>query len=216
MVWITSSRKPFPRICILVSLHYFPLRQTDHRDTGGLSGSGMHQPPTFACRRHTWDCLEREGGSHDLEGKLNIAFGSTEGKCNHHHHHLVSWGGGGDSRELPGIISWDTASSVTLVADDRWSQNGGGQQAQGAVFLYWSRRVEALGWQGCLWEHIKRRDVFSLSKGEFFLGGGVRRELAAELEITEKLSKGIKWWLILRKTKFTRKEIQKTTWCSCE
>lgn len=94
MVWITSSRKPFPRICILVSLHYFPLRQTDHRDTGGLSGSGMHQPPTFACRRHTWDCLEREGGSHDLEGKLYIAFGSTEGKCNHHHHHLVSWGGG--------------------------------------------------------------------------------------------------------------------------
>lgn len=94
MVWITSSRKPFPRICILVSLHYFPLRQTDHRDTGGLSGSGMHQPPTFACRRHTWDCLERERGSHDLEGKLNIAFGSMEGKCNHHHHHLVSWGGG--------------------------------------------------------------------------------------------------------------------------
>lgn len=31
-----------------------------------------------------------------MEKQLNIAFGSTEGKCNHrHHYYLVSWGEGG-------------------------------------------------------------------------------------------------------------------------
>lgn len=70
IMWSSISRngldhffwKTFPRICILVSLHYFPLRQTDHRDAGRLLGSGMCQPPTFTCRGRTWDHLERKAG----------------------------------------------------------------------------------------------------------------------------------------------------------
>lgn len=147
MVWIASSWKPFPRICILVSLHYFPLRQTDRWETLWLwnaPASHFHIPGTHVGssgrgRRESW-----------YGGKLNIAFGSMEGNCNHHdqcfrpYHHLVSRGEGetqGSCQDHP--IRYRV--QVTLAGGDRQSQHGGGQQAQGGGIPYWSGRVETLG-----------------------------------------------------------------------
>ena len=117
MVWRTSW-KPFPRICIW---YLSIISHSGRLTTGRLSGSGMRLPPTFTCRGHTWDHLEGEGGSHDMEGKLNIASGSTGGRCGHHHqhcrppHHLVFRGGGGGKGAAWGPPQ-DAGPSVALAA----------------------------------------------------------------------------------------------------
>lgn len=106
MVWITSSWKPFPRICILVSLHYFPLRQTDHWETLWLwnaPASHFHMPGTHVGsagrgRRESW-----YGG----EAKYSIWLNG--GKMWPSPPALPPLpspgvtGGGGDARELPGV-----------------------------------------------------------------------------------------------------------------
>lgn len=91
MVWIISSWKPFPRICILVSLHYFPLRQTDH---WRLSGSGMRPLPLSHARDTRGIIWKGKEGVKDMEGKPNIAFGSKGENVAPHHQHChppVTW-----------------------------------------------------------------------------------------------------------------------------
>lgn len=85
-----------------------------------------------------------------MEGKLNIASGSTGGKCSHHHqhrhpsHHLVLPGEGERQGSCLGSPRRYRAQCRPGCSGRR-PQDGGGQQAQGGGILYWSRRVETLG-----------------------------------------------------------------------
>lgn len=146
MVWRTSW-KPFPRICILVSLHYFPLRQTDHWETFWLwnaPASHFHMPGTHVGssgrgRRESW-----YGG----EAKYSV------------------WLNGGEMWPSPPALPPPPSPGVSGRGGRQGSclgsptrcraqcrpgcggrriQDGGGQQAQGGGILYWSRRVETLG-----------------------------------------------------------------------
>lgn len=157
-----SGRFSFPRICILVYLHYFPLRQTDHRDPGRLSGSGMHQPPTFTCRDAVGSWREERGESwYGEEAKYSIWLNwgknvtTTPPPC--------IMGRSGDSRGLPGIISWGSVQfpGQGWQVISQWSLGSEprGQRAQGAAILHWHRRVEALGTCRCLQEDTELRDV---------------------------------------------------------
>lgn len=140
---------------------------------GHWESLGLWNAPAsyFHMPGHTWDLLERKGGSHDSEKKLNIGFGSTEGKCRHHYHHhhhhcLLSQGGGG-LRELPGIISWQTVSN-SLAGGDRWSQNSSwaaGPESSPSILGQQSGSSGEAGLS--LWESRRLRDVFQPTKKSF-------------------------------------------------
>lgn len=150
MVWIiTSSWKPFPRICILVSLHYFPLRQTDHWETLWLwnaPASHFHMPGTHI--GIIWK--GKEGVMIWREAKYSIWL--NRGKMWPSPPALPPLPSPGVARgegEMQGsCLGSPTGLGASLSPGWWWQADSDpvvGSKPREESILYWSRREETLG-----------------------------------------------------------------------